>query len=77
MNPPRIENLLAGGGQEGVESGGAEGELERVEEGGCLPSGYIASPSAFDSDVPPSFFFFSFLFTFLRCDRSHGRIHVR
>lgn len=67
VNPPRarIENLLAGDGQEGERGQRgwrvSSGRVERVEEGGCLPSGHIARPSAFDWRCPSIF-----LFTFLR-----------
>lgn len=61
VNPPRarIENLLAGGGQEGERGQRgwrvSSGRVERVEESGCLPSGHIARPSAFDWRCPSIF----------------------
>lgn len=57
------KNLLAGGGQEKGGEGTegwrvSSGRAERVEEGGCLPSGHIArKPSAWRT-VPPFFVYF-------------------
>lgn len=47
-----------GGWPRGRERGGGESPVERVGEGGCLPSGYIARPSAFDWRCPPFFVYF-------------------